>query len=79
MIKKFQKVRLVVHTDNEQWRSDDDDLLNQRCLDRLTSQGKKLKKIKIKSRESNNTTIDGKKSKKDDKFVVPLISKFKAT
>ena len=79
MIKKFQKVRLVVHTDNEQWRSDDDDLLNQRCLDRLTSQGKKLKKIKIKSRESNNSTIDGKKSKKDDKFVVPLISKFKAT
>ena len=61
MIKKFQKVRLVVHTDNEQWRSDDDDLLNQRCLDRLTSQGKKLKKIKIKSRESNNSTIDGKK------------------
>lgn len=80
MKKKFQKVRLVCTSDtNENWR-DDDDLLNQRCLDRLTTESKKLRTINDAVEGKSNRRIFLKNFKKDQqKFVVPLITKFKAT
>ena len=78
MKKKFQKVRLVCTSDNEYGRDADDDLLNQRCLDRFTGEGKRLRTInggegKRRSRSKNSKMND------EQRFVVPLITKFKAS